>query len=115
MTAGMAPSRSHRMLPALARACLVAALLATVGVAAAPAQQPADQAPPARADTSAMPQSAAGPVGPRRDSGWQPFRPNLFARDGAAGAFQEGRMHTIRLSTLALVLIGVVLLLLIVR
>ncbi len=95
------------------RMAFVAALLAAVPAAAAPAPQQPDSTRPARADTAAAPSSGAVPLGPRRDTRWQPFRPDLTPAPSAAGALQEGEMHTIRISTLAIVLIGVIVLLLI--
>lgn len=109
-----APHRRGRARTAPVTLAGVALLLLLAAGPPAAAQQPADSARSAPAAAGpAAPDSLAAP-GPRREDRWQPWRPDFLKGAAAAGA-QEGRMHTIRLSTLAIVLIGVILLLLIVR
>ncbi len=114
MAARPAAGNRRRWFKPLRRMVLVAALLAAAPASAAAAQQP-DSTRSARADTAATPRSAAVPVGPRRDDRWQPYRPDLVPGRSRMAALPEGGMQTIRISTLALVLIVVIVVLLVVR
>ncbi len=115
MVARNSAGNRRRWLRSVGRVACAAALLAAAPGAAAAARQQPDSTRPARADTAAAPPAREAPVGPRRDTRWQPFRPALTPAANETGAFQEGGMHTLRISTLAIVLIAVIVLLLIVR
>ena len=79
------------------------------------AQQVSDSARAVVADTSRASSPRTPLLGPRRSDDWQPLRPTLRPADPEPAASAGGSMLTLRLSTLDLVLIGVIVLLLIVR
>jgi len=108
---------THPVSPARARAAArLAAVLLLLGAAApAAAQQPRDTSRVVPADTTPSAASAAPLAGPRREVGWQPYRPQLLPRADARASAGGDSMQTIRISTVALVLIGVLVLLLIAR
>ncbi len=99
----------------------VAIIAMVIGAAAGtltrlPAQQQAsDSTKPAASDTARPVRSDAPAAGPLRPKEWQRFEPQLAQRAAERALPQEGSMHTLRLSTLALILIGVIVLLLLVR
>ena len=107
---------THPFSPARAKAAVrLAAFLLLLGAAApAAAQQPRDTSRVVPADTT--PAAATTPLaGPRREVTWQPYRPQLLPRSEARGSAAGDSMQTIRISTVALVLIGVIVHLLLVR
>ncbi len=95
------------------RAALTALLLAA-SAPAVRAQQPRDTARTA-SDDSARASRADTTAGPRRTTEWQPFRPSLMPRAARSRSLPADGTTTIRISTLALILIGVIVVLLIVR
>ncbi len=108
---------THLVSQARAKAAVrLAAVLLLLGAATpAAAQQPRDTLRVVPADTTPADASATPLVGPRRQVTWQPYRPQLQPRSDARGSAAGDSMQTIRISTVALVLIGVIVLLLVAR
>jgi hypothetical protein len=113
MGAHAVPPINARAALSARRAIVVVLLLGATIAVPASAQQPRDSTRAVRADTVSTASPVTSVVGPRREVRFQAYRPQLQSRSEARAAAQEGAMHTFTLSTLALSLMGVIVLLLI--
>lgn len=95
----------------------LAAILATLcATALSPlAAQGPDSTRAATADTSRATAPSTSLSGPRVQAKWQRYEPSLAPRASERALPQEGETHTIKLTTLAIILIAVIVLLLLVR